>query len=220
MNSTDLPIYDPEVERLTEGGVARIGALQTWQTKRGGLGRERSIDWITLRTDFIFATEDAPNPASLGRYTDYRPEYTLGDDHFYSELMWAVTEATAITGDLTHNFDQGNVVQWRTAIENKHTDRLSSFMAYREIDVLDARLLSYGAELQLTSKYRAGVFQVIDFGEGNSRTVNFTLDRQLPRASLGIVIGYDDIDGEATASLVLTPAGINRALNTGFFGGR
>lgn len=224
MNSTDLPIYDPEVERLTEGGVARIGMVNTWQTKRGGSklnpGRERSIDWITLRTDFIFATEDAPNQASLGRYNDYRPEYTLGDDHFYSELMWAVTEATALTGDLTHNFDQGSVVQWRVAIQNEHTDRLSSYIAYREIDVLDARLLSYGVDLQLTSKYRAGIFQVIDFGEGNSRTINLSLDRRLPRASLGIVLGYDDIDGEATASIVLSPEGINRRLNQGFFGGR
>lgn len=222
LNSTDLPIYDPEVERLTEGGVARIGMVNTWQTKRGDPKRQqqRSVDWITLRTDFILATEDAPNQASLGRYYDYRPEYTLGDDHFYSELMWAVTEATALTGDLTHNFDQGSVVQWRVAIENEHTDRLSSFIAYREIDVLDARLLSYGAELQLTSKYRAGVFQVLDLGEGNSRTINLTLDRRLPRASLGVVIGYDDIDGEATASLVLTPEGINRRLNQGFFSGR
>ena len=217
MNSTDLPIYDPEVERLTEGGVFRVGALQTWQTKRGNPLQQRSVDWVTLRTDFIFATEDAPNPASLGRYYDYRPEYTLGDDHFYTELMWAVTEATAITGDFTHNFDQGSVVQWRTAIQNQHSDRLSSFIAYREIDPVDARLLSYGAELQLTSKYRAGAFQVIDFGEGNSRTINLTLERRLPRASLGIVIGYDDIDGEATASIVLTPEGVNRALNSGFF---
>ncbi|MEM9346567.1 MAG: LPS assembly protein LptD [Planctomycetota bacterium] len=220
LNATDLPIYDPEVERLTEGGVARIGALQTWQTKRGGPGRERSVDWITLRTDLILATEDAPNPASLGRYYDYRPEYTLGDDHFYTELMWAVTEATAITGELTHNFDEGSVVQWRLAVENQHTDRLSSFIAYREIDVLDARLLSYGADLQLTKKYRAGVFQVLDFGEGNSRTINFTIDRRLPRASLGLVIGYDDIDGEASVSVVLTPEGINRRLNEGFFSGR
>ena len=134
--------------------------------------------------------------------------------------MWAVTEATAITGDLTHNFDQGSVFQWRVAIQNEHTDRLSSFVAYREIDTLDARLLSYGAQLQLTSKYRAGIYQVLDFGEGKSRTVNLTLERRLPRASLGIVIGYDDIDGEATASIVLTPEGINQALNTGFFGGR
>eukprot|EP00752_Nemacystus_decipiens_P013526 g11984.t1 len=220
LNSTDLPIYDPEVERLTEGGIARIGMVNTWQTQRGDFRRQRTVDWITLRTDVILATEDAPNQASLGRYYGYRPEYTLGDDHFYTELMWAVTEATAITGDLTHNFDQGSVVQWRTAIENQHTDRLSSFIAYREIDVLDARLLSYGAELQLTTKYRAGIFQVLDFGQGNSRTINLTLDRRLPRASLGIVLGYDDIDGEASASIVLTPEGINRRLNQGFFSGR
>lgn len=221
LNTADLPIYDPEVERLTEGGIARIGALQTWQTKRGDPRlQQRTVDWITLRTDFVLATEDAPNQASIGRFYNHRPEYTLGDDHFYSELMWAVTEATAITGDLTHNFDQGSVVQWRTVIENQHTDRLSSFVAYREIDVLDARLLSYGMDLQLTSKYRAGLYQVIDFGDNNSRTINLTLDRRLPRASLGVALGYDDIDGEASISIVLTPEGINRALNQGVFNGR
>lgn len=221
LNTTDLPIYDPEVERLAKGGIARLGLRNTWQTRRGDPRlQQRTVDWITLRTDFVLATEDATNQASLGRYNSHRPEYTLGDDHFYTELMWAVTEATAITGDLTHNFDQGSVVQWRTAIENQHTDRLSSFLTYREIDVLDARLLSYGAQLQLTTKYRAGIFQVIDFGEGNSRSINLTLDRRLPRASLGIVLGYDDIDGEATASLVLTPEGISRRLNQGFFSGR
>ncbi|MFN3168275.1 MAG: LPS assembly protein LptD [Phycisphaeraceae bacterium] len=221
MNASDLPIYDPEVERLTEGGVMRVGVVNTWQTRRGGPGRSRSVDWIRLRTDVVLATEDSSNPAAIGRYYDYRPEYTLGDDHFYGELMWAVTEATALTGDLTHNFDEGSVVQWRVGIENQHTNRLSSFIHYREIDALDARLLSYGASLQLTTKYRFGVFQIIDFGEGNARTINLAIDRRIPRANLGLVVGYDDIDGEATLSIVLTPEGADRGFNgAGFFGGR
>jgi hypothetical protein len=221
MNASDLPIYDPEVERLTEGGVMRVGVVNTWQTRRGGLGRSRSVDWIKLRTDVVLASEDAPNPAAIGRYYDYRPEYTLGDDHFYASLMWAATEATALTGDLTHNFDQGSVVQWRIGIENQHTNRLSSFIHYREIDALDARLLSYGASLQLTTKYRFGVFQVLDFGEGNARTINLSIDRRIPRANIGLVIGYDDIDGEASLSIVLTPEGADRGFNgAGFFGGQ
>jgi len=219
MNSTDLPIYDPEVERLTEGGVARIGVVNTWQTNRGGPGRTRTVDWIQWRNDVVLVTEDSANPAAIGRYYDYRPEYTLGDDHFYSELMWAATEVTALTGELTHSFDEGSVVQWRLGIENRHTDALTTSINYREIDALNAKLLSYGAQLQLTTKYRVGLFQVLDFGEGTSRTLTLTLDRRMPRATLGVAIGYDDIDGAASLSIVLTPEGINRGLNGGnFFG--
>ena len=218
MSPGDLPIYDPDVERLTEGGVARVGVVNTWQTRRGGPGRSRSVDWIKLRTDVVLATEDSSNPSAIGRYYDYRPEYTLGDDHFYAELMWAATEATAVTGDLTHSFEEGSVVQWRLGIENQHTDRLSSFIHYREIDALDARLLSYGASLRLTAKYRVGIFQVLDFGEGNARTLNLSIDRRIPRANVGLVVGYDDIDGEASISIVITPDGSDRGFNNpGFF---
>ena len=221
VNNTDLPIYDPEVERLTEGGVIRLGVVNTLQTQRGGAGRTRTVDWLRLRTDIVLVQEDAANPLAIGRYYDYRPEYTLGDDHFYSELMWAVTEATALTGELTHNFDQGGVVQWRLGIENQHTDRLTTAIHYREIDALNARLLSYGLDLLLTTKYRVGIYQVIDFGDGSSRTITLTLDRQLPRASIGLAIGYDDLDGEASLSITITPDGIRRALTgAGFFGGR
>ena len=220
LDSSSLPIYDPEVERLTEGAVARLGVVNTWQTKRGGKGREHTVDWVRLRTDVVLASEDSANPLAIGRYYDYRPEYTLGDDHFYTELLWAVTEATAITGDLTHSFDQGSVMQWHLGAENKHTDRLSTYIRYREIDALDARLLSYGASLQLTTKYRAGLYQVLDFGKSNgSRITEFVLDRRLPRATFGIVVGYDDIDGEATISITLSPEGNTGSSGGGFFGG-
>lgn len=215
MNATDLPVYDPEVERLTEGGVARFGVLNTWQTKRGGPGRTRTVDWVTWRNDVVLVTEDSANPAALGRYYDARPEYTLGDDHFYSELLWAVTEATAFTGALTHNFDSASVEQWRAGFENRHSDRLTTAAHYREIDALDARLLSYGAQLQLTSKYQVGLYQVIDFGEGDSRTVQLELDRRLPRASIGMNLGYDAIDGEASFTLTITPDAVGTGSSTG-----
>jgi len=221
LDATSLPVFDPGVERLTEGAVTRLGVVNTWHTRRGGSGRSRTVDWLRLRTDVVLASEDAANPNTLGRYYDYRPEYTLGDDHFYTELMWAVTQASAITGELTHNFDQGSVVQWRLGIENEHTDRLTTYANYREIDVLDARLLSYGAALKLTTKYRVGVYHVIDVGDDSgSRTLNLTLDRSIPRATLGIVIGYDDIDGDASIGLVLTPQGGIDQLTGGLIGGR
>ncbi|MEL7087638.1 MAG: LPS assembly protein LptD, partial [Planctomycetota bacterium] len=54
LDPNDLPIYDRDVEDLAEGVGAKFGFTNTWQTRRGGPGRERTVDWITLQTDFVF----------------------------------------------------------------------------------------------------------------------------------------------------------------------
>ncbi|CAN0593595.1 unnamed protein product, partial [Laminaria digitata] len=48
----DLPIYDDDVEGLIEGTSVRAVLDQTWQTKRGGVGRWRDVDLVKLRTEY------------------------------------------------------------------------------------------------------------------------------------------------------------------------
>jgi len=214
----DLPVYDPEVEDLAEGAVIRIGAVNTLQTRRGGPGRERTVDWLKVRTDFIVRSNDADVATEIPRFFDHRPEYALGGDHFYAEMLWAATEALAVTGELTHSFEQGHVVQWRLGTEMRHDKHLSSFANYREIDSLDARLLSYGLSMQLSTKYRLTVFHVLDFGQNNSRSLNIALDRKIPRASLQLLLSYDEVDNQTSINLVLIPDGFGNGLGSGLLG--
>lgn len=215
MQDGDLPVYDPEVEDLADGTVIRIGALNTLQTRRGREGRQRTVDWLKLRTDVVMRSNDADTATAIPRFFDHRPEYSLGGDHFYAELLWAATEAVAITGEVTHNFENGRVAQWRVGGEMRHDEHLSTFVHYREIDPIDAQLLTYGFALKLTTKYRFTFNHTLDFGQSQSRSIHLSLDRQLPRAVLQFVVSYDEIDDDTTIGLVLTPSGFGSGLGNG-----
>lgn len=215
MEDGDLPVYDPEVEDLAEGAVIRIGAVNTLQTRRGREGRQRTVDWLKLRTDFVIRSDDADTATVIPRFIDHRPEYSLGGDHFYAEMLWAATQAVAVTGELTHSFETGNVVQWRMGVEMRHDDHLTTFTHYRAIDPIDARLLTYGFALDLTTKYRLSFSHTLDFGQSQSRSINLTLDRKLPRARLQLVVAYDEIDDDTTIGLVLIPDGFGSGLGSG-----
>ncbi|MEM7625604.1 MAG: hypothetical protein AAF333_08250 [Planctomycetota bacterium] len=209
LDPNDLPIYDRGVEDLAEGVGAKFGFTNTWQTRRGGPGRERTVDWLTARTDLILRSDDADTAEEIPRFYDYRPEFSAGGDHFYSELLWMVTDTLGVAGELTHSLESGRVAQWRLGATLDHNPRLNSFLNYEEIDVLDSRLLTYGFGYRLTTKYRIGFVQTLDFSSEDSRQIDLIIDRQLPRWTLRVKVGFDEIDDEQRISISLIPDGRN-----------
>ncbi|MEM1108048.1 MAG: hypothetical protein AAGH99_05075 [Planctomycetota bacterium] len=203
----DLPEFDDDVESIAQGAGVKLGAVNTWQTRRGGPGRERTVDWITLQTDFVLRSDDADTETDIARFFDYRPEFSVGGDHFYGELLWMVTDTLGAAGQVTHSFESDRVAQWRAGINLDHTPRLNSFVAYEEIDVLDSQLLTWGFNYRLTTKYRVGFQQTLDFAEEDSRDISLTIDRKLPRWTLRVRVGFDEIDDDQTVGVTLIPDG-------------
>ncbi|MEE9405273.1 MAG: LPS assembly protein LptD [Algisphaera sp.] len=205
----DLPVYDPEVENLAEGTGLRLGLTQTWQTKRGHAQHQRTVDWITLRTNLVFHNETTPNDL-LPHYDDHRPEYTVGGDHLYSELLWLVTDTLGVAGEVTHSFENDRVAQWRAGATLEHTPRLTSQLAYEEIDPLDSRLLLLGFDYTLTRKYRLGVSQTFDLGGNRNQTLAVSLDRRLPQWTLRLKADVNQLDDEQRIGISLIPNGASR----------
>ncbi len=208
----DLPVYDPDVESLADGAGMRLGVTQTWQTRRGGAGRQRTVDWVTLKTDAVFRSgnDDADgggDDAAIARFYDYRPEYSAGGDHLYAQLLWLVTDTLGAAGEVTHSLEDDRVAQWRLGITLDHSPRLRSFLSYAEIESLDSRLLTYGFDYQLTTKYRVGASQTLDFSEDESRSISLVLDRKLPRWTLRTFVSFDEIEDEQRVGIALVPDG-------------
>ncbi len=210
-NSDKLPVYDQEVEGINEGAGLRWGMTNTLQTQRGGPGRWRTVDWIMLDTGVVLRSDDSPTEDEIGHFYSYRPEYSLGGDHFYSRLLWMVSDTFGVTGDLTYNLERDHTAQWRIGGVIDHTPRLRTFLNYTEIDLLDSRLLTYGFTYKLTTKYTVGFAQRLDFGANDSRELRVTLDRRLPRWRLRLFASIDQVDNEQLIGITLIPEG---------FGGR
>ena len=207
LDSEDLPVYDPNVEALNDGGTVRLGLTNTFQTHRGGAARQRTVDWVVLQTDLVLRDDDEAADADIARYFDYRPEYTVGGDHLYSELLWMVTDTLGLAGELTHSLETDRVVQWRVGGTLQHTPRLTSFVRYDEIDILDSRLLSYGFTYVLTVKYEVGFRQRQDFARDESQSTDVWIERRVPRWRVRLSANVDEIDDDHTIGIVLIPEG-------------
>ena len=219
INAEELPVFDFDVESITQGGTFKLGINQTFQTRRGGPGRQRTVDWIKLNTYVVFQTEDALDAEPLGRFDDYRPEYARGGDHFYTELLWQLSDAVGAVGEITYDLEDDKVSQWRLGGELRHTPRLSTFVSYEEIDHVDSALLTWGMDYQLTTKYRVAAAQTLDFSGNERRQLSLALERRLPRFRFLATASWDQLEDEQSFGFVLIPEGFGngRGLGSGLF---
>lgn len=209
----ELPVFDQDVENIDDGAGVQFGLVNTLQTQRGGPGRWRNVDWIRLETDLVLRENDddpfATDEGELPRFFDYRPEFASGGDHFYTELLWAVSDTFGVTGELTHSFETDDVVQWRLGASMQHSSDFATFADYEEIEPLDLRMFRYGFSYQLTTKYRFAMSHTLDFGGTGARELSAALERRLPRWRLSVVGGWDEADDETTVGIVLMPEGFD-----------
>jgi len=207
----DLPIYDYDVEAINADPGARFGLRNTLQTQRGGPGRWRSVDWIVLDTDFVFRDNDHDPDEPLARYFDYRPELTTGGDHFYTRLLWLVTDTFALSSELIYDLEENELAQFRIGGTMQHTPRFATFVDYDELPVFDSKLITYGFSYQLTAKYAVGFSQRIDLEDSSIHDINVSVERRLPRWRFLVTASIDDIDDETTVGFLLIPQGFGNS---------
>lgn len=211
LDAGDLPVFDPDVESLAEGGGLRLGLLQTWETRRGGPARSRSVKWVQLRTDLVLREdndfdEDAPVP----RYVGYRPEFSRGGDHAYTELLWLVTDSLGLVGEATYSLESDGVALWRVGATYDASPRLSSSFSFTEIEAVPSRVLRLALRYRLTSKYVTGVSQSLDFAENDEQSARTSafLERELPRWRFRVFGDVDQLDGDFSVGIRLAPSGL------------
>ncbi len=218
LNPEDIPIYDVDVENITEGGGARLGLRQRLQTQRGGPGRWRTLDWLVINTDLVLRTDDADTDTDPARFFPYRPELSRGGDHFYADLMWMLSDTFAVNADVTQSIEHHHLSQWHIGAMIVHGNHLSSYMEYADLDPIASRLIKAGLTYKLTSKYRIGASQRWDLNRNESRRSEVTIERKLPRWTLILVASNDDIDDFTSIGVALIPDGIGSSSTLGRFG--
>ncbi len=211
LNPEDIPVYDYDVEALTEGFGTRFGLRNTLQTQRGGPGRWRSVDWLVLDTDFIHRSGDGDNGVILPRHFAYRPEYSIGGDQFYSRLLWHISDSLASASEASYSLESDQLEQWRTGLTFRQSPYLTLGIDYKEIDALQTKLVSTYATYQITRRYAASLSYTYDIGAEESRAVNASLERKMPGWRLVFTGSYDVIQDETLFGVQFFPEGERNA---------
>jgi hypothetical protein len=200
VSDDDLPEYDPEVESIGTGTLARFGLRNTWQTQRGGPGRWRSVDVLILDADVVINSNDANIESPTPQYFDYRPEYSQFGDHVQTSLIWQVSDTLSLAGEATYDMEEDTVARSSIGAEMSHSPLLRTFVEYRSIDASENELLDVGWDYQITKKYRLRLGPQWDFQENDFRAVRATVVRRFPDFNVIVQVKHDEIRDDTTVS--------------------
>ncbi len=203
----DLPVYDYDVESLSDGAQVRLGLRNTLQTQRGGDGFWRSVDFLTVDTDFIIASDDNIAESPVARFFDYRPELSLAGNHFWGEARWLISDTVTFAGNVNHSFDTDEIEQWNLGISLNHSPDFTTFYMLRRIDEIDSYLFRYGFDYKISPTYHLGFAHSYDIEEHRSRNLSVSLTRRLPRWLLMVVANFDTVGEETSIGVALSPEG-------------
>jgi hypothetical protein len=207
VNSASLPVYDPTVEALADGTIMRFGATQTLQTQRGTPGRWHNTDLVVLNTDFVVSSGNAERTTPIGRIFDYRPEYANPGNYFVGDVVYRITDATALTGSTVFDFDDSQQAMSTAGVIIQHAPEFSTFGDVRFINELDSTYLNMGASYEFTTKYTATIAAAYDLDLGGFQTTDFEIRRKFASMLFGVNLGFNDITGETSFGFVLRPYG-------------
>jgi hypothetical protein len=208
VDSDSLPVYDDAVEALNEGTVLRVGVTQTLQTQRGAAGRWHNTDLLIVSTDFVFSSGDGLRRSPIGRFYDYRPEYANAGNYFVGDAAYKLTDATAITGGMVFDLDDGQQAMTIGGVSVRHSAQFATSADIRYINALDSTIANATALYELTSKYTVFAGAAYDLNEGGFQSTGVEVRRKFSSVELGISLGYNDITGETSLGFMLRPFGL------------
>lgn len=207
VQSRDLPVFDDDVEAINDGSMTRLGVTQTFQTKRGVPGNERSADVVILSTDIVFSDNNVDPRSPIGRWSEVRPENASAGDFFVSDLVWNLTDALSITGASVFDLDSNQQAMTAGGLLLRHSPRFRTYLDARFLNPQDSTLISLGSAYEFTTKYTFSTFLSYDATAGGFQGASVELRRSFSAALLGLAASYNDITGETSFGFIFRPWG-------------
>ncbi len=213
----DLYPFDPSIEGVNGFSGASFAVRNRWQTKRGGPGKWRIVDWITFDVEGSFFSDmpdNQTNPLTemnIGHFYADRPENSIAQNHVTGDFSYRISDTTAIFSNANWDVKGGNMDKFDLSYAVERTPRLSYFVGYRYIGPSWSNLLGFGANYQVNSKHTIAVREYFDLDRGKTETFDVTIIRRFPRWYGALTLGLDKIEETISMSLSVWPEGVPEA---------
>jgi hypothetical protein len=214
-----LFIYDPEVDALNDIQAVQLDLNQRWQTKRGGPGKWRSVDFLTWDVNVdLYGNQPSArfrDPTDFrGLFFSSEPEFSQPRNSVNSSALWRVSDTTAILGDMSHNLDAQKLATAGVGLAAQRSDELGYYVGLRYVDDLDSLFATGYISYALTRKYTVGANASVDLTQSRGITYTALVTRKFDRFSVIARIYYDQIANDSGFSITFNPYGFGRGLGT------
>ena len=215
----ELYIYDEGVDGVSDIAAAQFAVKQRFQTKRGGEGRWRSVDFLTLNTGVVFFGNEPDEPQQIG--TDYRnignahsfrgvffesqPEASLARSTAYADATWRVTDTTAILGDIAMNVEDDSLATAAVGVAVQRDPRVRYFAGVRYIGEINSTIGTIQFDYDISARYTLGIHTSIDLSNGEAQNTSIEITRKFEQFLFTLDIYTDQIDQSGGITLQFSP---------------
>jgi hypothetical protein len=219
----DVFVYDEPVDAVNDVTAVQVALRQRWQTKRGGAGRWRSVDFFTLNVtgDFFF---NQPDDALLepkvfrGLFFPSMPEASIPRNAINADALWRVSDTTAVLADVSHNLDHGATATASVGMAVQRDTRLSYFLGARYIGEINSTIASFNLNYELSTKYALTVAQSVSLSSRENRTSSVGVIRRFDRFFMTASVYYDAVEDVSGVRFGIVPEGLGPGLTSQGFG--
>jgi hypothetical protein len=224
-----LYIYDELVDKQYDASAVQFALRQRWQTKRGGPGDWRSVDFLRFNVEANFFS-NKPSDADVapgnfrGIFYPTLTEFSTPRDSVNMDAQWRISDTTIVQSDAQYNIDEQSLATAAIGLIAQRAERVTYFLGFRYIGDLDSDIATIAFSYQLTPKYSIGVKQSFDFGSNSDVYSSVSVLRKFDRFFMLFSVYHDQSNNESGFSFGLFPEGLGKGASTdqltNVFGGR
>lgn len=212
-------IYDEDVDKIVDVSAVQLALHQRWQTKRGGPGRWRSVDFLTLNLEANYfanqPTDLEMRPASFrGLFFPSLPEASIPRQSLNADATWRISDTTALLSDVQYNWEKGELATASIGLAVSRDPRLSYYLGNRYIEELHSNITTAAIYYELSTKYALALSQSFDFGDSSTVSSSATIIRHFDRFFAALRFSYDATNDESSITLNILPEGVAYGLST------
>lgn len=231
VDRSEVYIYDEDIDGIHDINAGQLQLLQRWQTKRGGPGHWRNVDFLTLNVEANFFAQDPHELAQRQReiaYVDDKgdnssfdarsfrglffsslPEASIPRDSVNADASWRISDTTLLVADEKYNLEESTLATAAVGIGITRDPRLSYYVEQRYIDPLNSNITSFDTRYVVSAKYTLFFNVSYDFAYKNNVSRAIAIQRQFDRIKAIISFYQDSINDDTGMRLFVIPDGLN-----------
>ena len=202
--------YDSGVEDISDAGGGTMGLRQKFQTKRGGPGNWRTIDWIVLDVEAGFFDHKQRGENTHGDFIYSRPEDSVSSNFIATNFKYRISDSTVVVYDNVFDTNSGNLGTSNLSIAVEREPRLAYFAGWRYIHETDSNLLAGGANYKLSEKHTVGIRETYDIDLGRNYQTEIVYVRKWPRWYTAVAFEVDKSLDDVGINFSIWPEGAPR----------
>jgi lipopolysaccharide assembly outer membrane protein LptD (OstA) len=214
------------IDAITDISAVNLALRQRWQTKRGGPGRWRSVDFFNFNLAYTHYFNEPPDAELEPR--DFRglwfvsiPEASAPRTGFTADAVWRISDAFEFDTETHFNTEESELATTAFGFTVRHAPRVSYYLGYRHIGLDFEReingntfvferqdLVLFSAHYDLTRKYQVSLSNSYDLAQQRNDRSTVSVIRHFDRFYASISVRVDKIDDESAVFFNVWPEGL------------